>query len=157
MRKSVRCPWRLNNLRERLLAEWEIRFYARHIGTIHERCFAQTAFALCTFGRQQMTPRRVPSQHLTARRDFKTLRYRFTCFASRNWLRHKARKIITAAAITNIRSHYFRGKPKTQMIKTNGKRLIPRSREKNLGIRFRPILPQMELDRDVSPASAGRT
>ncbi len=79
------------------LAEWEIRLYPRYIGTVHERCFAQMAFALCTLGRQQMASRRVRSQHFAARRDFKTLRYCFTCFASRNWLRHKARKIAQLA------------------------------------------------------------
>jgi hypothetical protein len=75
------------------LAKWEIRLYARYIGTVDERRFAQSAFALCIFRRQQMASRRVRSQHLAPRRDFKTLRNRFTCFASRNWLRHKARKI----------------------------------------------------------------
>ncbi len=69
---------------ELLSAEWEIRLYARYVGGIHKRCFAKPTFALCTFRGQQMTSRRVRSQHLAARRDFKTLRYRFTCFASRN-------------------------------------------------------------------------
>jgi hypothetical protein len=82
------------------LAKWEIRLYARYIGTVHERCFAQPAFALCSFRGQQMTPRRVRSQHLAARGDFKTLRYCFTCFASRNWLRHKVAKIIRREILT---------------------------------------------------------
>jgi hypothetical protein len=84
------------------LTEWEIRLYARYIGTIHARCFAQPAFALCSFPRQQMTSRRVRPQHLAPCCDFKTLRYCFTCFASRNWLRHKARKI-TQLAIQRIK------------------------------------------------------
>src|SRR5205814_145022 len=42
---------------ELLLAEWEIRLYARYIGTVHERCLAQMAFALCTLGRHQMASR----------------------------------------------------------------------------------------------------
>jgi hypothetical protein len=83
-------------------AEWEIRLYARYIRLVHERCFAQTAFALCTFRGQQMTSRRMRSQNLAARRDFKTLRYCFTCFASRNGLRHKGRKI-TQLAIQRIK------------------------------------------------------
>src|SRR5439155_7789397 len=99
--KSPRCARpRLNPLSREpncSLAEWEIRLYARYIGGIHKRCFAKPAFALCTFRRQQMTPRRVRPQHLAARRDFKTLRHCFTCFASRNWLRHKARKIAQLA------------------------------------------------------------
>ena len=73
-----------------LSAKRQVCLNSSHIRIVHERCFAQTAFALCTLGRQQMASRRVRSQNLAARRDFKTLRYCFTCFASRNWLRHKA-------------------------------------------------------------------
>ena|SRR6476660_1026809 len=93
--KSPDCARpRLNPLRAELLsAEWEIRLYARYIGTVHARPFAQSASALCIFCGQQMASRRVRSQNLAARRDFKTLRYCFTCFASRNWLRHKAPSI----------------------------------------------------------------
>jgi hypothetical protein len=58
-----------------LLAEWEIRLYARYIGTVHVRRFAQPSFALCSFRRQQMTSRRMRSQHLATSRDFKTLGY----------------------------------------------------------------------------------
>src|SRR5204862_7439660 len=46
-----------NSEQARLLAEWEIRLYARYIGTVHERCLAQMAFALCTLGRHQMASR----------------------------------------------------------------------------------------------------
>jgi len=87
---------------ELLSAEWEIRLYARYVGGIHKRCFAKPAFALCIFGGQQMASRRVRSQNLAARRDFKTLRYCFTCFASRNWLRHKAHKIIRREILTTV-------------------------------------------------------
>jgi len=58
-----------------LLAEGEIRFYAGYVGGIHKRCLTKPAFALCSFRGQQMTSRRVRSQDLAARRDFKTLRY----------------------------------------------------------------------------------
>ena len=84
------------------LAEWEIRFYARYVCGIHKRCLTQSAFALRTLRSQQMTPRGVRSQHLAARRDFKTLRHCFTCFAPSNWLRHKTPKI-TQLAIQRIK------------------------------------------------------
>ena len=84
------------------LAKWEIRLYARYIGTVHARPFAQSASALCIFRGQQMASRRVRSQNLAARRDFKTLGYCFTCFAARNWFRHKGRKI-TQLAIQRIK------------------------------------------------------
>src|SRR5262249_9343347 len=64
-----------NSEQARLLAEWKIRLYASHIRIVHERCFAQTAFALCTLRRQQMASRRVRAQHFAARGDFKTLRH----------------------------------------------------------------------------------
>ena len=47
-----------------------------------------------------MASRRVRSQHFAARCDFKTFGYCFTCFASRNWLRHKAAKIIRHDVLT---------------------------------------------------------
>ncbi len=58
-----------------LLTKWKIRRYARHIGIVHACCFAQPPFALRIFGGQQMTSRRVRSQHFSARRDFKTFGY----------------------------------------------------------------------------------
>jgi hypothetical protein len=92
MRRFLRKPGALHapaaeSVFERVglfLAEWEIRLYARYIGRIYKRCFAQAAFALSALGRQQMASRRVRAQYLAARREFKTLGYCFTCFAPRN-------------------------------------------------------------------------
>jgi hypothetical protein len=86
-----------------LLAKWKIRHYARHIRIVHTRCFAQPPFALCIFSGQQMASRRVRSQHFAPCRDFETFGYCFACFASRNWLRHKAANIIRYEILTTGR------------------------------------------------------
>src|ERR1700757_541357 len=40
-----------------------------------------------------MPPRRLRAQHLATSGDLKPLGHCFACFASRDWLRHRARKI----------------------------------------------------------------
>jgi hypothetical protein len=84
----------------RCLAERQVCLDSSHVGIVHARSFAQPTFALCIFGGQQMASRRVRSQHFATRGDFKTFCDSLTCFASRNWLWHKAAKIIRYDVLT---------------------------------------------------------
>jgi hypothetical protein len=74
-------------------SERHVRFDPRHIGGMHQARFGQVPLALGALGREQMTARGVLSQHLARAGDLETFRDRFSRFAARNGLRHKARKI----------------------------------------------------------------
>jgi hypothetical protein len=67
-----------------ILAKWEIRLHASNIRIMNAPGLGESTLLLRILGRQQMASRSVRSQHLAARRDFKTLRNCFTCFAPRN-------------------------------------------------------------------------
>jgi len=71
------------------LPEWQVRLDARHICIVNARRFAQPAFALCVFRREQMASGGVRSQHFATRRDLEALGYGFTCLAACDGLWHK--------------------------------------------------------------------
>jgi hypothetical protein len=79
----------------------KIRPDARLVRFIDLRDLAQLTFALGVFRREQMPPRRLCAQDFAASSDFKSFRDSFARFAASDRFRHKARKIIAAAAITN--------------------------------------------------------
>src|SRR5439155_26248695 len=74
-RRRRRTNTKTTKSNAQLLTERQVCLNSCHIRIVHASCFAQPAFALCVFRRQQMTSRRVGSQHLAARRDFKSLCY----------------------------------------------------------------------------------
>ena len=83
------------------LTERQIGFYSRLVRFVHPRHFAEVPFAFRVFGGKQMTPGRLGAQNFAASGDLEPLRNCFASFAAGNWLRHEARKIVAAAAITN--------------------------------------------------------
>ena len=83
------------------LTERQIGFYSRLVRFVHPRHFAEVPFAFRVFGGKQMTPGRLGAQNFAASGDLEPLRDCFASFAAGNWLRHEARKIVAAEAITN--------------------------------------------------------
>ena len=103
-RSSERTPILVSRLLKRagpLLTERQVCLNPGDICVVHARCLAQMALSLCTFCRQQVTSRRMRSQHFATRRDLEAFCYGFTGFTASDWLWHEARKIIRACAMTN--------------------------------------------------------
>jgi len=84
-----------------VLAERKICLYSRHICFVDARRFAQPALALCTFTRQQMASRGTRSQDFSTGSDLEAFCHCFSRFATCNWLRHTAWKLIRSGTMTN--------------------------------------------------------
>src|SRR4029077_14007803 len=83
------------------LAKRKIRHNPRLISLIDLRDLAQLTSALGVFRREQMASRRLRPQNFAACGDLESFSHRLFSFAASDWFRHKARKIIATAAITN--------------------------------------------------------
>src|SRR5262249_2071694 len=61
--------------RRTFLAKRKIRLYSRHVGVVHSSCFAQSAFPLCAFRRQEVSSRGTRPQDLATGGDLEAFRH----------------------------------------------------------------------------------
>lgn len=83
------------------LREGHVHLDPRHIRFVDDRGFRHVAFQLAALRGEQMPARGVLTQNLATPSDLESLRHGFPRLTSRNWLRHKARKIGALSAGDN--------------------------------------------------------